>query len=209
MGGRPYHNNLPDCRVDEDVLKKLNTRQDSVNNANHDISLYDGSAVNFKEETKECVACKEVRRTLQAPCEHQYCTTCVVRLVTDSTIDESLFPPHCCGREMPMSLIRPYITTELAAKFEQKAFEFGTSSRTYCYSCGKFITPDGIQGHRAHCTSCAMDTCLLCRRRSHEGRCPEDPALETVLQLAKQRGWQRCSHCHAMIERQYGCNHMT
>lgn len=131
-----------------------------------------------------------------------------MRLVSDSTVDESLFPPRCCGQEMPMSLLRPYMTAELTAEFELKAIEFGTPYRTYCYVCGIFINPDGIQGHQAHCTVCNLDTCILCNGRSHDEDCPKDPALEAALQLAQEKGWQRCMSCQTMIERREGCNHM-
>lgn len=102
-----------------------------------------------------------------------------------------------------------YITVELAAKFELTAIEFGTPYRTYCHSCGKFINPDGIQAHQAHCTVCNLDTCILCNGRFHGGNCPKDPALEAVLRLAQETGWQRCMSCQTMVERGEGCNHMT
>lgn len=37
-----------------------------------------------------------------------------------------LLSKRCCGQEMPMSPLRPYITAELKAKFELTAIEFGT-----------------------------------------------------------------------------------
>lgn len=68
-----------------------------------------------------------------------------------------------------MSLLRPYITTELTAKSELMAIELGTPYRTYCYSCGIFINPDRIQGHQAHCTTCNLDTGILCKGQFHDG----------------------------------------
>ena len=239
MSGQPHHHmsNLPDYRVDEDILSRfgsLNIPQADDDDEDDDegVSCYGESIISFNEQeisessswvagrnlgyskgrgkTKnECVACSEIRDTVQVPCQHHYCKICVVRLVSDSTVDESLFPPRCCGQEMPMSLIRPYITAELTAKFEQTAIEFGTPYRTYCYSCGNFVNLDGIRGHRAHCTTCNFDTCMLCKGQFHHGDCPKDPALEAVLRLARETGWQRCASCQTMIERREGCNHMT
>ena len=195
MSGQPYHHvsSLPDCRVDEDILSRFgsfNLRQaeDDVDG----LSCYGESVVSLNEQeigessswvagrniTKskekwkvknECVACSEIRDTMQVSCQHHYCKICVIRLVSDSIVDESLFRPRCCGQEMPMSLLRPYITAELTAKFELTAIEFGTPYRTYCYSCGMFISPDRIQGHQAHCTTCNLDTCILCNGQFHDG----------------------------------------
>ena len=237
MSGQPQHHvsDLPDCRVDEDILSRfgsLNILQADDEDACDGLSCYGESVISFHEQEigessswaagrkigkytgkgkakNECVACSEIQETVQVPCQHHYCKECVVRLVSDSIVDESLFPPRCCGQEMPISLIRPYITAELTAEFEQKAIELGTPYRTYCHSCGTFMSPDGIQGHRAYCTTCNLDTCILCKGRFHDGDCPKDPALEAVLQLAQETGWQRCTSCQTMIERGEGCNHMT
>lgn len=237
MSGQPHHDipALPDYHVPEDILLKfgsLNFRADDENDEEF-LSCYSDTfseqeigessswaAGRNKDEikgkgkgkgkaTNECVACSEFRDTLQAPCQHHWCKACVMRLVSDSTVDESLFPPRCCRQEMPKSLIQPYITAELGAKFEKALIEFGTSDRTYCFSCSKFVSPDNIHKHQAHCTVCEYDTCMLCKGPFHGGDCPQDPALEAVLQLATETGWQRCTSCHAMIELREGCNHIT
>lgn len=161
------------------------------------------------ETMGECIACTEVQYTVQVPCQHYYCRTCVTRLVSAAMRDESLFPPKCCGKEMPLSVLRPYITDALTTKYEQRAIEFGTPCRTYCCSCEIFISPESIKGNQGNCTACNLDTCMLCKGQFHSGDCPEDPALERVLQLAQAVGWQRCIECQNMIERRDGCNHMT
>ncbi|KAL9103212.1 MAG: hypothetical protein Q9163_001739, partial [Psora crenata] len=215
----PRVSSLPDCRVSEDILSRFSSL--NIRHADHDDDLEDlfwdadsvftldgeeagesssqaaarrmgrDKGMNGKAKN-ECVACSEIRETVQVPCQHHYCTTCVVRLVSDSTVDESLFPPRCCGQEMPLSVIRPYITPELTAKFEQTTIEFGTPNRTYCYSCGIFMDPESsILGHHAHCTTCSLVTCILCKDRYHNGDCPDDQALEAVLRLAQETGWQR------------------
>ena len=157
----------------------------------------------------ECIACLEMRETVLVPCQHRYCKPCVLKLVNDAMLDESLFPLRCCRQEMPMSLLRPHLSADLATKLEKKAIEYGTHCRTYCYSCGTFINPDDIQGHSAHCKDCDVNTCMFCRYRFHEGACPKDPALDAVLHLAREVGWQRCTQCQNMIERGEGCNHIT
>lgn len=150
-----------------------------------------------------------MRETIQGQCQHYYCRVCITRLFTDATVDETLFPPRCCGQTLHVSLVRSFISTELTAKIEQRAIEFGTPNRTYCTSCGAFINPDRIDGHWGHCLACNQRTCILCKGRYHEGDCPRDAGLEDVLRLARETGWQRCLECHAMIELRQGCNHIT
>lgn len=226
LSGRPQPVSLeiPDCRVDEEILSRF----DSLNICKVDaMPCYSKSMVSFTRAEPgessswasgsgtgkpnvqhECVACFEVRDTVQVPCQHQYCRVCLTQLITDSITDESLFPPQCCRQTMPLSEIRPIISAELAAQFQQKAIEYGTPYRTYCTSCGVFIKLDDIKGHRGHCSRCDQDTCILCKGRYHDGDCPRDAALEGVLRLAREAGWQRCVTCHTVVERREGCNHM-
>ena len=221
--------NVPDCHVDEDMLLRLNflsIRRCDDQDAGDDRSLSEESIFTYGEQDTgessaraasrgrnrammECVACFEIQETLQVPCGHQYCTSCLVTLVNDSTTDESLFPPRCCAREMPMSLISPYLTAEMTKNFEQTAIEFNSPYRTYCYSCGLFVSPHSINGHQAHCKACSQDTCMLCKSQYHHGDCPRDADLEAILRLSQENGWQRCTGCQAMVERGEGCNHMT
>lgn len=219
MSGQTNHDvpNLLNCRVDEDIVSKFGSLNIEQTDHEDDYEEVEGSSSWFAGQIRgkgnsstknECIACTEVRNTIQAPCQHHYCRKCIMTLVSDSIVDISLFPPRCCGQEMPMSLIRPCITVELEAKFELAAIEHGTVNRTYCYSCGIFLTPDSIQGYQAHCTVCDLSTCTFCNCRSHLGDCPKDPALEAVLQLANEMGWQRCTNCEAVVERREGCNHM-
>lgn len=226
LSGKPLSVPLdvPDCRVDEEILSRF----DSLNICQGDImSCYSESVVSLtgaeagessswassRGEGKsnirhECIACSEVRETIQVECQHRYCRACITRLITDATVDESLFPPRCCGQTMLLSLVRPFISAELAAKIQQKAIEYGTPYRTYCSSCGVFIKLDDIEDHRGHCFRCDQDTCILCKGRYHDGDCPRDAALESVLRLAREAGWQQCFGCQTIVERREGCNHM-
>lgn len=227
LSGRPLDAplDIPDCRVDEDILSRF----DSLNICQSDqMSCYSESVVSFTgaeagessswasgratgklSTQQECIACTEIRETVQVKCQHRYCRVCVTKIITDATVDESLFPPRCCGQPMPLSLVRPYISAELATKIQLKAIEYGTPYRTYCTSCGVFINLDDIEGHRGHCLRCDQDTCILCKGRYHEGDCPRDAALEGVLRLAREAKWQQCFGCQAVVERREGCNHIT
>ena len=101
----------------------------------------------------ECTACLEDQEILQMPCEDCYCRTCTVRLFADSLHDETLYPPKCCGKTIPISLAQSFLGSDLATRFERKAIEFGTQNRTYCCAtdCATFIEPGYIAGAVGTC----------------------------------------------------------
>ncbi|KAL9118182.1 MAG: hypothetical protein Q9187_005277 [Circinaria calcarea] len=173
LSGQPASATLngPDCRADDDILSRFGTL--NICQDDDTVSCYSESAVSFtgvetgessswaaarrstkRREQHECVACSEMRETIQGQCRHYYCRICITRLFTDATVDETLFPPRCCGQTLPVSLVRSFISTELTAEIERKAIEFGTPNRTYCTTCGAFINPDRIEGHWGDCLAC-------------------------------------------------------
>jgi hypothetical protein len=166
-----------------------------------------------EEPRHECAVCTDIvpsTDTIPAPCHHIYCRTCAVRLFQDSMTDESLFPPRCCRKEIPLSLVSGFLGLARTQEFEEKAIEFTDPHRTYCSnaSCSKYIFPYSVSSYIGTCTHCASRTCMHCKRPSHEGGCP-DPEDEELLQLAEREGWRRCFQCRNMIELGTGCNHIT
>ena len=84
----------------------------------------------------DCVACLDICETVQVPCQHHYCKPCVLKLINDAKRSMTRSSHHdavakkCQCRCFGLT----YITADLATRWEQKAIEFGTSCRTYCYS---------------------------------------------------------------------------
>lgn len=84
---------IPDCRVDEEILSRF----DSLNICRDDtVSCYSESVVSFtgaeagessswasgrgtgkSNVQHECIACSEVRETVQVKCQHRYCRDCI------------------------------------------------------------------------------------------------------------------------------------
>ena len=116
--------------------------------------------------------------------------------------DETLHPIRCCKQEIPMSVTRQFLTSELAAKTVQKTIEYSTSGRTYCSNpdCHQFVSPEHIEGLTAICRLCTQRTCALCKSQQHAGKCPEDPSRNQLLRLATQERWQTCGRCNGVIE---------
>ena len=62
----------------------------------------------------------------------------------------------------------------------------------------------------ARCSSCNTKVCVLCNSKFHTKReCPKDEETNRLVEMAKEKGWQRCYSCKAVVELKEGCNHMT
>lgn len=168
----------------------------------------------FSDEHQCSVCFGDYRATsmLSLPCGDRYCVDCLKTLFLNATTDETLFPPRCCRQPIPLQYIQRELSSDELNTFHNSAVEFSTKDRTYCSNvrCGKFILPTKITGDRAECPVCFTETCAACKAAFHEGDdCPADPALQATISLAQEQGWQRCYACRAMVELDYGCNHMT
>lgn len=172
---------------------------------------------NKEEERRvECISCgdKHVRSdVVQAPCNHYYCGGCVQLLFQAATTDESLFPPRCCSKPMPLESVLNVLSMDTVAQFNTKKVEFGTKDRTYCHEphCSAFIPPDAITGVIADCPRCSAQTCAACKAAVHadSGVCPKDPRKAALMDLADACGWQQCSSCKQLVELNTGCHHIS
>lgn len=162
----------------------------------------------------QCVACgdnTEFFNVARAPCQHEYCRSCLEALFKASITDESLFPPRCCRQPINLSTARIFLKSDLAQLYEKKKIELETPNRTYCYSsiCSVFIEKSHIDGEVATCPECQHTTCITCKGRAHTGDCPNDSAMQQLLLAAQENEWQRCYSCWRLVELDHGCNHMT
>lgn len=149
-------------------------------------------------------------------CEHPYCRACVREIARLSFKDRALFPLRCCGQAFPIQNVVPVLDPTDRRFYFYRASEHATpvTKRWYCPSvkCGKFIAPRYIKAEEKvqKCPHCRTRICSVCRDLHHRGQeCTPDSALREVLDLARRRHWQRCYNCHAMVELNVGCNHMT
>lgn len=158
-----------------------------------------------------CDVCKESAESIsmiQAPCSHYYCTPCLVQLVEIALAGEAHFPPRCCGKIIPLSLMRAHIGADLTRRHEEETIQREDPTRTLCSNtaCAKYILPTWKTGNTGTCRVCGRQTCTLCRAEYHEGACqPED---KEVLEYAAKKKWQRCQ-CGHMVELNTGCHHIT
>ncbi|KAH0359485.1 hypothetical protein KCU65_g9938, partial [Aureobasidium melanogenum] len=161
-----------------------------------------------------CVACTDTlpwSRILEAPCGHHYCSECLSELFELSMKDETLYPPRCCQRTIPLEDAKLVLDPKLVRNFEHKSIELDTKDRTYCFDprCSAFIPAEHIADDVTGCPDCGKRTCAVCKAAAHRGDCPHDEALQQLLQAAEAQGWQRCYSCRRLVELRHGCNHMT
>ena len=207
---------------DEELLARLEALYVSHANSEHPAESSAWAADRPLPRTREeayrpkieCISCgdKHYRPDIsRCPCSHEYCPGCLESLFTASLSDESLFPPRCCGQPISLDSCRTSLSSKLAGEFLAKKAEMETPNRTYCHlpTCSAFIPQHFIKGEVATCIRCRKTTCVTCKRPSHEGDCPHDPAVQELLRFAAENGWQRCYSCHRLVELDHGCNHMS
>ncbi len=200
----------------------LTTENSSVAGSYDDLESTDGGSsskifttAQKQQETKvQCVACQEYKpkiATMAVRCTHVYCRDCILALFEASITDESLFPPRCCRQLLTLASVATFLTPTLIGRFEARAVELKLPDRMYCIqpTCSAFIPPETIAGDIAVCPECSQTMCTICKNASHEGDCPEDTVLQTVLSTATANRWQRCYACKRLVELTVGCNHMT
>lgn len=75
------------------------------------------------------------------PCNHIYCIGCLQQLFEQSMQDETLMPPRCCQKLIPLDLAR--LNREETENFNAKQLEYSTKDRLYCSqpTCSAFIPP--------------------------------------------------------------------
>jgi hypothetical protein len=205
-----YVVDMPEMEVGKSFLREYDDPGESTGPST---SKSTESAVNMRDGHR-CVACQEDKKFLEVArvrCGHEYCQDCLIALFEASMTDESLFPPRCCRQRFDIGQLRVFLKPDVVTRFREKAVEFTASNRVYCSrsTCLAFIPPSKIDGDHARCSSCNQGTCAICNLAWHSDDCPQDTALQALLETATENGWQRCTSCRRLVELDTGCNHMT
>lgn len=166
-----------------------------------------------------CTVCNDYIRfqeCLHTSCDHHYCRDCIISLVEAFTRDESLFPLRCCQQPIPPEQASTFLNARLRSLFDVKLREFGTPAQTrvYCVlpTCSAFLgSSEAVAAFTAiRCPQCQSLTCSSCKQAGHDaGDCSENATVKELKALALAEHWQTCPGCHAIVELQHGCYHMT
>ncbi|KAG8627162.1 hypothetical protein KVT40_004645 [Elsinoe batatas] len=162
-----------------------------------------------------CVFCEQlvkVEHGVTGSCGHQWCKACLEDLFQKATIDETLYPPRCCGERIMAEEVKSVLSGVTVQAYTAKVPEWETKNRVYCcmHSCAAWIPPSQVHNGVGTCLSCGTGTCITCKHQAHVDRdCPEDESVRKLLDLALDRGWQKCPECNRMVQISTGCNHMV
>lgn len=125
---------------------------------------------------------------VKLPCQHTYDIDCIERLLTCSIFQSSTLPSCCdCGITIELDYVASFLEKGILAGF-QEALQLATQE------------PGGDSGDD------------VTNPRSSP-LSPEKEFMErekeAVLDMGRRLGWCRCPDCGTVIEKQYGCDHMT
>ncbi|KAF7915258.1 hypothetical protein EAE99_010250 [Botrytis elliptica] len=159
------------------------------------------AAVTTAAPQEICTVCGDVSsNAIQVPCGHYYCLTCLGQFFELALTDQSIFPPRCCNRAIPIVSVSSSLKPIVVQTFEKKKIEFETRYKVYCSSkrCSTFIPPSNIVKDIGTCPKCNVKTHTLCKSKVHAGKCRKDESIEEILDLARENYWQRCYRCWAL-----------
>ena len=168
-----------------------------------------------------CLTCGDddipIARSALLPCKHRMCNTCLRRIFNMSVTDPAHMPPRCCtDQHIDLKHVEKLFDDKFKVLWNRKFQEYKTKNRIYCpgRKCGAWIKPHYItmeNGRKVgRCKQCKIRVCTICSQKMHTTReCPKDPETKALIETAKEKGWQRCYDCHAIVELKEGCNHMT
>lgn len=180
-------------------------------------------AVWWHRSTHDCVICGEPHnKTIRVPCGHYYDIPCLTSYFENSTKDESIYPPRCCNKTIPLALIRPHLSLSLVNLFKDKRCEFQTPNRVYCSNpkCNQFLGKRSGKDHPGHfsCKKCSTLTCKGCKIEVGRGEAEGssggsakhlcDDGDRQLQLLSQKTGWARCPKCTRMVELVAGCFHI-
>ncbi|KAL6245861.1 hypothetical protein RBB50_007014 [Rhinocladiella similis] len=187
------------------------------------VGLFSGMFLPNNEPQKKvsCLTCGAddipIVKSAKLPCSHRMCHSCLKRIFTMSVKDPAHMPPRCCtDQHIDLKHVDKLFDQKFKVLWNRKYDEFKTKNRIYCPArkCGAWIKPHHMKIENGRkvgkCKQCKTRVCGICSQKMHVSRdCPKDPETKAFVQVAKEKGWQRCYNCSAMVELKEGCNHMT
>jgi RanBP-type and C3HC4-type zinc finger-containing protein 1 len=162
-------------------------------------------------------------------CLHEFCKNCLSQHIEHSQEIEISCPfvsnnNQRCEGFLDDREVRNLVTEEIYRKHLEKSIKSAENQSKNSFHCKKINCPGWIEivGHHLRtfeCSVCKSINCIKCQAAHGRMTCwqfkatlmpkGEDLSVRYIKQLVKNRKAMRCSKCGIVIEKTYGCNHMT
>lgn len=159
-----------------------------------------------------CVYLYPLRDMFFSACGHSFCQVCMRQIFLGPLEDNRLYPPRCCGHAIPQETALWVLSFEEQRAYYSQIRRYEAKKRVYCAAptCSQLIPRFAIEDDHGTCPACRRKTHLRCLSLEHPaGECPKDKNLKQALDIGDSASWQRCFHCHMMVERPHGCDDIT
>ncbi|KAH7010862.1 uncharacterized protein B0I36DRAFT_378516 [Microdochium trichocladiopsis] len=192
-----------------------------------------------KSETgsiSDCAICwTEAENPVHTPCKHVYCAGCFEDLcfagINSGACIRCQGDAGRCGEVLRLTELQAYLSSAALEDLLETAFRIHVTRHLndlrYCPTpdCGQMYRAANLSGHSDDvagtgqrplfiCPACLVAVCRVCNV-SHDGlTCAEQRDSASggyeALRAAKEKlGIKDCPKCGIMIEKTFGCNHMT
>lgn len=176
------------------------------------VNLPPGPAQNDYDTGRICFGCdtpNPVANDAKLQCSHWYCKNCLSYIFQAAI--STRHPARCCKVDVPVSKARTTLEESVFESYERHLHELSFKLPVYCSSggCEYSIVGEQVDERRiVSCSKCGTETCLCCRKQSHEGVCELDESVESSRTLAEKGNWSPCPNCSRLVELTQGCYHM-
>ncbi|CAH8463551.1 unnamed protein product [Dicrocoelium dendriticum] len=175
-----------------------------------------------------CCVCYSRDQMHCLTCEHYFCLLCWRRylewkVMEESQIDRIYCPSYGCNILIEDEAVFQMLTSPAVRRRFQKlitnSFVLHNRALTWCpgVDCGyaaRCFGPKEV--HQINCTNCSESFCFSCGQPWHDPvRCDQLKVwLKRISDDSGTSNWiaantKECPKCHATIEKNGGCNHMT
>ncbi|KAJ4958774.1 hypothetical protein NE237_025885 [Protea cynaroides] len=193
-------------------------------------AAYVAAYMKSKQKKKQdflCKICFELRWDFESfvinGCNHVFCFSCISSYVT-SKLEEKITIIKCpelsCEELIERESCRFILAPEVFDRWDLAICEslIRETQKFYCpfRDCSALLVNDELEVIReSECPVCRRLFCAQCKVPWHSGiACTDFQKLKQyeigkedlmVMELAKQRKWQRCPECRFYVERSEGC----
>ncbi|RWR95845.1 putative E3 ubiquitin-protein ligase [Cinnamomum micranthum f. kanehirae] len=180
--------------------------------------------------TQDCPICMEPKHQHETfavqGCFHVFCLDCIrghITAKTQENITKVRCPQPDCERELEIELCGLILPPELLDRWGNLVCESTIMEPTKFYCPFKdcsalLLADDGIAVTLSECPHCSRLFCATCKVPWHTGiGCEGFQKLRVgdreredimVVNLAKEKKWQKCPSCGFIVERTAGCNYI-